>query len=121
MGRKSRDHASPKKAKVYLCRGCCCGTRKKHPHSDAKALERIARLGATRARARFTKTKCLGPCGQGNIVVVRAAGTYRWFRKMDELAQTKCLMDHLAEHGDVEDVGLSDRRLRRWDGRKPKA
>jgi (2Fe-2S) ferredoxin len=109
-----------KRPKVYVCRGCCCGTRKKHPHSDAQALERVARDGARRAGARFKRTKCLGPCGQGNIVVIRAAGRFRWFRKMDELAETKCLLDHLAEHGDVEDVGLAHRRLRRWDGRTPK-
>jgi (2Fe-2S) ferredoxin len=110
-----------KRPKVYLCRGCCCGTRKKHPNSDAKALERIVRDGAERASARFSKTKCLGPCGQGNIVVVRAAGTFRWFRKLDDIAETRCLMDHLALHGDVEDVGLTHRRMSRWDGKKPKS
>lgn len=112
---------SGKRPRVYVCRGCCCGTRKKHPHSDAKALERVAKRGAAAAGARYTKTKCLGPCGQGNIVVVRAAGTYRWFRKMDELTEMTCLLDHLVEHGDVEDVGLTHRRMPRRDGRKPRS
>lgn len=116
---KTKRKGSGKPPKVYVCRGCCCGTRKKHPHSDGKGLERLARAGAAKASARFKKTKCLGPCGQGNIVVVRAAGTFRWFRKMDDIEETRCLLNHLAEHGDVEDVGLLHRRMRRWDGRKP--
>lgn len=120
MSKKSSKSPAGKPPKIFLCRGCCCGTRKKHPHSDAKALERVARDGAAKAGFGFTKTKCLGPCGQGNIVVVRAAGTYRWFRKMDGITETRCLVDHLAEHGDAEDVGLPDRRMPRRDGTKPK-
>jgi (2Fe-2S) ferredoxin len=120
VSKKRSKRGARKPPKVFLCRGCCCGTRKKHPRSDAQALERVAREGASKAGYRFAKTKCLGPCGQGNIVVVRAAGTYRWFRKMDDVAETRCLVNHLAEHGNVEDVGLAHRRMPRRDGSKPR-
>ncbi len=105
---------------MFVCRGCCCGTRKKHPDSDANLLESMLKRGAKAASARFATTKCLGPCGQGNIVVVRAAGTYRWFRKMDGAAETHCLIEHLVEHGNVEDIGLDRHRMPRRDGNKPK-
>jgi (2Fe-2S) ferredoxin len=114
---KTRNAKAPK---VYLCRGCCCGTRKKHPGSDARLLERIARDGADRAGARYERTDCLGPCGQGNVMVVRAAGTYRWFRKMDGPAETAALADHLATHGDVEGFDPPGHRMGKRDGRKPK-
>ncbi len=110
-----------KKPRVFVCRGCCCGTRSKHPKSDARQLERIARDGAAEAGAKLTITDCLGPCGQGNIVVVRAAGTYRWFRQMDGATETQALVDHLAAHGDVEGVDVGRHRMPKRDGRKPKS
>lgn len=118
MGKKAKK---PKAPKLYVCRGCCCGTGKKHPHSDAKALERLAERGAARAGVAYRRTKCLGPCGQGNIVVVRAGGTYRWFRKMDDEDGTRLLLDHLAEQGDVAapPAELAGRLMRRRDGKRP--
>jgi (2Fe-2S) ferredoxin len=108
--------AKQKKPRVYVCRGCCCGTRRKHPQSDERALRRIV----GRSGLRWRTTDCLGPCGQGNVVVVRAAGTYRWFRKMDGETETRQLVDHLSARGDVEDLDLGRHRMPKRDGRKPK-
>ena len=53
-------------------------------------------------------------------MVVRAAGTYRWFRNMDGEDETQRLVDHLAAHGDVEDIEVGAHRMPKRDGRKPK-
>ncbi len=68
--------------KLTVCRGCCCGTRKKVPGVDHKA--QLARLSAihdhSARRVPVRTSKCLGICFQANVVVVqpsregRAAG-----------------------------------------------
>lgn len=88
MSKKS----APKKDRVWVCRGCCCGTRKKHPGIDHKQLEKAARRGAADAGVRYDVTDCLGPCGQGNVVVVRSGGTTRWFRRVNDLATTEAVL-----------------------------
>ena len=122
-GAKSGKHQGNKTKKdaVWVCRGCCCGTRSAHPGVDHKGLERQARVGAAAAGARYEVTKCLGPCGQGNVVVVRAAGLTRWFRKMNDELSTAALLEHLAVTGTVSELPeVLDRHVMRGrDGRTP--
>ena len=117
---KSGDKHRRKDA-IWVCRGCCCGTKSKHPGIDHKALERQAREGAAAVGARYEATGCLGPCGQGNVVVVRADGLTRWFRRMNDPTSLTALLDHLAATGSA--VGLPeelDRHvLRGRDGKQP--
>jgi (2Fe-2S) ferredoxin len=52
-----------------LCRGCCCGSRRKHPKVDHDAhlhrlRTRVAGLGRSRT------SDCLGPCERSNVAVV---------------------------------------------------
>ena len=110
-----------KKDAVWVCRGCCCGTKAKHPGIEHKALERQVRKGAEEIGARYEVTKCLGPCGQGNVVVVRAAGVTRWFRRMNDEASSAALLEHLASTGTVTELpaALDRHLLRGRDGRQP--
>ncbi|MFJ1535438.1 (2Fe-2S) ferredoxin domain-containing protein [Streptomyces mirabilis] len=72
---------------VVVCRGCCCGSPRKHPGTDhAWQLERL-RAGSAASGGRFTvrTTDCLGPCDQANVIVVqpsaagrRAGGRATW-------------------------------------------
>ncbi|MDD7967187.1 hypothetical protein [Actinomycetospora lemnae] len=61
---------------LTVCRGCCCGTARKHPEVDHRA--QLARFRATGASVRVTD--CLDACAYSNVVVVspsragRAAG-----------------------------------------------
>lgn len=59
---------SPAPARVVVCRGCCCGTPRKHPDTDHDAQLRAlrSRLGAGAVRT----ADCLGPCGDSNVMVV---------------------------------------------------
>ncbi|ALE81697.1 hypothetical protein [Pseudonocardia sp. HH130629-09] len=60
---------------VTVCRGCCCGSGRKHPdleraHHDA-LLDRLA--GGAAGHARFRTSECLGPCADSDVVVVAPA------------------------------------------------
>lgn len=104
------------KDKVWVCRGCCCGTKRKHPGVDHKALEKQLRAGAQRAGMRYEVTDCLGPCGQGNVVVTRTGGRIRWFRRMNDAGATQVLVDSLGEDLPAE---LDRHLLRGRAGKKP--
>ncbi len=108
--------AKPKKDKVWVCRGCCCGTKRKHPGVDHASLERALRAGARAAGMRYEVTDCLGPCGQGNIVVTRTAGRIRWFRRMNDEQATGTLAACL---GQEVPEGLDRHLMRGRAGRKP--
>jgi hypothetical protein len=64
---------------VTLCRGCCCGTERKHPGVDhAGQVERLRR--DTEGTGRVRLSDCLDACAQSTVAVVspspagRAAG-----------------------------------------------
>lgn len=95
-----RGRARASDDRMWVCRGCCCGTRAEHPGVDHRALEKALRAGAQRARLRYEVTDCLGPCKQGNLVVVRREGSVRWYRRMNTGEATTDLLEHL-EHGDA--------------------
>ena len=116
VGRVSKQ-SKVKKDRVWVCRGCCCGTKSKHPGIDHKELERAARRGAAAAGVRYDVTDCLGPCGQGNIVVVRRAGTIRWFRRVNDLALTKAVLSTAA--GAELPAELDRHLMRGRSGKKP--
>ncbi|OPX11980.1 hypothetical protein B1790_05925 [Mycobacterium sp. AT1] len=61
------------KPTVTVCRGCCCGTAKKHPTIDhdarlADLRELVEGIGNLRT------SECLGPCERSNVVVVSPSG-----------------------------------------------
>jgi (2Fe-2S) ferredoxin len=63
---------------VTVCRGCCCGTTKKHPRVDhAELQERLSE--AVDGAANLRVTDCLGPCERSNVVVVSPARHARRF------------------------------------------
>ncbi|NMI00615.1 hypothetical protein [Pseudonocardia acidicola] len=64
---------------ITVCRGCCCGTARKHPGVDHAAQLAVLRAGVgTAGRVRISD--CLDACTESNVVVVgpspagRAAG-----------------------------------------------
>ena len=104
--------------RMWVCRGCCCGTRAQHPGVDHRALEQLARAGAQRAGLRYATTDCLGPCAQGNIVVVRREGRIRWYRRMNSEQATTELLEHL-EHGDALPAAFDGHLMPGRDGWVP--
>lgn len=83
------------KPTVTVCRGCCCGTAKKHPTIDHDV--RLANLrDIVEGVGNLRTSDCLGPCERSNVVVVspsrrghRAGGRPMWLgRVLDEHAET---------------------------------
>src|SRR6218665_2556712 len=59
----------PSRPTVVMCRGCCCGTTKKHPGFDHDAQVAVLR-DLLHGVSNFRITECLGPCERSNVVVV---------------------------------------------------
>lgn len=54
---------------VTVCRGCCCGTTRKHP--DVDHTGQLARLTTgVGASGRVRVSDCLDACAESNVVVV---------------------------------------------------
>lgn len=94
--------------KLTVCRGCCCGTKKKVPGVDHDA--QLARLSAiddhSAHRVPVRTSKCLGICFQANVVVVqpsavgRAAGGHPvWLGEMTEDDLLEAVDDWIFEGG----------------------
>ena len=66
-------------ARIVVCRGCCCGTPRRHPDVDHHA--HLATLRRTRDRTGRTMpvfvSGCLGPCAEGNIIVIHPSASGR--------------------------------------------
>lgn len=84
MGPPLPDPSSqPSRVSVLVCRGCCCGTVRRHPDVDHDGhLARLRGALADQPRSRLWTVDCLGPCSRSNVVVVRSAGRRRWFGEM---------------------------------------
>jgi predicted metal-binding protein len=78
---------------VLVCRGCCCGTERKHPEVD-----HAAQLEAIRASAggRLRVTECLDACDRSNVVVLRDGDSTRWLGGVLAVEQLRALCEWLA-------------------------
>jgi hypothetical protein len=82
--------------RVILCRGCCCGTERKHPDVDHAAQERALAAAAEQGGGKLALSDCLDRCEASNLAVVRAHGQNLWFGGQLALEQTERLAAWLA-------------------------
>ncbi|MEU0880410.1 hypothetical protein ABZ345_17550 [Lentzea sp. NPDC005914] len=61
--------------KLTVCRGCCCGTAKKHP--DVNHEGQLDRLREAVGVERLRVADCLDSCDHSNVVVVQPTPTAR--------------------------------------------
>ena len=60
---------------VLLCRGCCCGTRDKHPKVDHDRQEEALLAAAeTHPGVEVRIVECLDECDRSNVAVLRRPG-----------------------------------------------
>jgi len=73
-GPGDHDHDDGFVISVTVCRGCCCGTARKHPETDHEGqLRQLAEVGV---RVRVA-ADCLGPCEHSNVMVVHPSSVLR--------------------------------------------
>ena len=82
--------------RVLICRGCCCGSERKHP-----AVDHDGQIVAISALARARVVNCVGECAHSNVVIVRSGeGPSVWLGGINNPAITSVLCEWL-------DVGAS--------------
>lgn len=69
MSRRRSPAAPPSGCTVTVCRGCCCGTDRKHPGVD-HAGQVSALVAGLAGSGRVRVTDCLDACERSNVVVV---------------------------------------------------
>ncbi len=81
---------------VLACRGCCCGTERKHPGVDHQALLDVMEKQVAGSTTRLRVTDCLGPCERSNVVAVRRGEDRFWFGNMHGALVTESLAEWAA-------------------------
>ncbi len=117
--------------RLTVCRGCCCGTKKKVPGVDHKA--QLARLSAiddhSARRVPVRTSKCLGICFQANVVVVQpsqegraAGGRPVWLGQMTEDKLLDAVDDWIFDGGPgiVPLPAVLEEHVTSKDAKKPK-
>jgi hypothetical protein len=94
---------------VLVCRGCCCGTSRKHPAVDHEmqvaTLSTAARQGGGRCRV----VDCLDECSASNVVVVRRRDGHPaiWLGSVLSVDDTAAVADWLAQGAQVSAMPLA--------------
>lgn len=94
--------------RLTVCRGCCCGTRKKVPGVDHEA--QLARLSTiddhTGRTVPVRRSECLDLCSEANVVVVQpsaqgraAGGRPVWLGRVTDDHLVEALDDWIFEGG----------------------
>ncbi|GHH28183.1 hypothetical protein [Lentzea cavernae] len=60
-------------SRITVCRGCCCGTERKHPEVDHERQLEVLREGLVSVRV----ADCLDACEVSNVVVVQPSRAAR--------------------------------------------
>lgn len=73
LHRSGARHDHHPAVEVVVCRGCCCGSARKHPDVDHDAhLDRLrSAAAAAPVPTRLRTVDCLSACALSNVVVVR--------------------------------------------------
>jgi hypothetical protein len=66
-------HSNGSPCILMVCRGCCCGTYRKHPAVDHDGHVAVLRKAAAESPGTLAvrTTDCLGPCERSNVIVVQ--------------------------------------------------
>jgi predicted metal-binding protein len=98
---------SERRLEIAVCRGCCCGTARKHPDVDHDAqVEALRAAVATWPGSRVRTTECLDACDRSNVVVVRELGGRGarrtvWLGGVLSAADTEALCAHVRIRGSL--------------------
>ncbi|MEM7341596.1 MAG: (2Fe-2S) ferredoxin domain-containing protein [Actinomycetota bacterium] len=91
MTNDSSPNGGAPEPSVLICRGCCCGSSRKHPEIDHDAqVEAISAVARTRV------VDCVDECSYSNVVIVRPEpGRSIWFGRLTSEVATDELCEWL--------------------------
>ncbi|MFJ9787514.1 hypothetical protein ACIRSS_48615 [Amycolatopsis sp. NPDC101161] len=115
-----------------MCRGCCCGTVRKHPDVDHEGIADVLET-TIGPEAQLTRVDCLWACDLSNVVVVNPASDARragarpaWVVKVNTVERARAVADWVRRGGPglaepPEELGevLSAAGLRRVNPPRP--
>lgn len=88
-----------------MCRGCCCGTTRKHPEVDHDGIAEILQR-ATHPEAELVRVDCLWACDLSNVVVVNPTAEARrqgarpaWVAHVNTLERARAVADWVRQGG----------------------
>ena len=87
----TRSHST---VRVQVCRGCCCGTVRKHPETDHEGqLEAISAVARTRV------VKCVSECAYSNVIIVRPGNGAEsiWLGGINDAELTEAVCEWLTD------------------------
>ena len=85
------DLLSSAGVRVLICRGCCCGTERKHPDTDHDG-----QLAAISEVARTRVVDCVNECAFSNVLIVRPGdGSSVWLGGINDVSLTDAVCEWL--------------------------
>ncbi len=88
-----------------MCRGCCCGTRRKHPDVDHDGIAEIL-AHESGIGTELVNTDCLWQCALSNLVVVNPSADARragarpvWIQKVNTLERARAIAEWVRRGG----------------------
>ena len=84
---------------ALVCRGCCCGTERKHPDVDHEAQVEVLAAAARAGGGHCRVVDCIDECWASNVVVVRRSGPHTptvWLGGVLTIEQTAAVADWLS-------------------------
>ena len=93
MSKAPSDWVSDALMRVLICRGCCCGTERKHPGTDHDG-----QIVAISTVARTRVVDCVDECAYSNVVIVRRGdGSSVWLGGINDAVLTDALCKWLVD------------------------
>ena len=100
-----RPGQSPSGPRIRMCRGCCCGTTRKHPDVDHDGIAAVLE-GATGPGAELVRVDCLWACDLSNVVVVNPTAQARqqgarpaWVAQVNTLERAQAIARWVRQGG----------------------
>jgi (2Fe-2S) ferredoxin len=91
--------------RVRMCRGCCCGTERKHPDVNHDAIA-AALEGSPGPAIEVVRVECLWACEHSNVVVVNPASQARqsgsrpaWITEVNTVERAQAVADWVRAGG----------------------
>jgi (2Fe-2S) ferredoxin len=88
-----------------MCRGCCCGTTRKHPDVDHDGIAAVIE-GAIGSDAELVRVDCLWACDLSNVVVVNPTAEARrqgarpaWVAQVNTLERARAVAQWVRQGG----------------------